>query len=199
MNFRQLSFDGVSFIAPNWEECGKLTFEVFKLIDISGKRFDRVVALAKGGWTFARALVDFLKIEELDSIRIKLYEGINERADEASILRPLAINVTGEEVLIFDDLVDSGATMEAAKKHILGLGAKSVSIATLIYKPRSSVKPDFYAYETSAWVVFPHEIREFVEETYKDWKTRGVNNEDIIKRYGDLGLNLKVVEYLLKK
>lgn len=199
MQFKQSSFNGVEYIAPSWEEMGRGVFEVFKKIDKAGRKYDRVVALGKGGWTWARALCDLLMIEELDSVRIKLYEGINERADKANILRPLSIGVKGENVLIFDDLVDSGTTMELAKKHVFEHGAKSVETATLFFKPRSSVKPDFYAFKTDTWVIFPHEIREFIDETSRKWRKSGLSEKKILNRYLKLGLNQPQISYFMSK
>lgn len=54
-----------------------------------------------------------------------------------------------EETLIVDDIADTGLTL---KKY----GSLYLT-ATLFYKPKSEVKPDFYIHETTYWIVFPWE------------------------------------------
>lgn len=34
----------------------------------------------------------------------------------------------------------------------------------MFYKPKSIIRPDFFAQETSEWVVFPWELCEFIRE-----------------------------------
>lgn len=54
-----------------------------------------------------------------------------------------------EETLIVDDIADTGKTLKKCGSLYL--------TATLFYKPRSEIKPDFYIYETTKWIVFPWE------------------------------------------
>ncbi len=73
MKFPEKKYDKISYIAPSWEEMGALCFNLAKQILDRGKKYDRVVALAKGGWTWARTLVDYLQIEDIASMQIKFY------------------------------------------------------------------------------------------------------------------------------
>jgi len=54
-----------------------------------------------------------------------------------------------ENILIVDDIADTGLTLKKYGNLYL--------TATLFYKARSSVKPDFYVEETTKWIVFPWE------------------------------------------
>ncbi|HLC88322.1 MAG TPA: phosphoribosyltransferase, partial [Patescibacteria group bacterium] len=67
----------------------------------------------------------------------------------------------------------------------------------LFYKPGSKIVPDFFDHQTNAWIVFPHEIREFVEETSKDWLEKGLSRKQVAERYLRLGLPEDQVSYLL--
>jgi len=66
-----------------------------------------------------------------------------------------AINVTpsvplvfvGENILVVDDLVDSGKTLSLCHSDI----------AVLYKKPTSIKEPTFWVGETDKWVVFPYE------------------------------------------
>jgi len=55
-----------------------------------------------------------------------------------------------ENTLIVDDIADTGITLKKCGSLYL--------TATLFYKNRSTVKPDFFIEETDLWVVFPWEL-----------------------------------------
>jgi len=90
--------------------------------------------------------------------------------------------------LLFDDVADSGKTLAAVRDHLLEAQAKSVETATLFYKPKSIIEPNFYSFKTSAWIVFPHEIREFINLTSKKWSKND---------YYKLGLPKDQVKYFV--
>ena len=199
IKLEEKTYDGILYVAPSWEEMGYICFFLAKDILEKKKNYDRVVALAKGGWTWARAFVDFLKIDNIASVQFKFYTGIGKTNDKPTILQPLSTSVKGEKILLFDDVADSGKTLVAAKEYLVENGAKSVEIATLFYKPRSIIKPDFYSYITSAWVIFPHEIREIVEQAGKSWLKNGLSEKDVLKRFKKLSLPMNQIEYFIDK
>ena len=196
INLPKVEFDGVNYVSPTWNQMGEYTFELAKEIIDKDHKFDRVVALAKGGWTWARALVDYINVDEVSSLRIKSYQGVNE-STKPQITQPLTDAVLGEDVLLFDEVIDSGETIKKAQEYLEVMGAKKVTIACLCYKPRSKVTPDFHAFQTDAWVVFPHEIREFMEETAHKWRQAKVSEDEIRKRLDMLGVPDKQVKYFL--
>lgn len=51
------------------------------------------------------------------------------------------LNVEGRDVIIIEDIVDSGRTMDAVKRVMLDKGAKSVEICTFLDKPSRRVVP----------------------------------------------------------
>ena len=54
-----------------------------------------------------------------------------------------------EHTIIVDDIADTGLTLR--KFGVI------YATATLFYKPRSDIKPNFYVEETDKWIVFPWE------------------------------------------
>lgn len=193
----EVRYEGISYVCPSWEHMGVYTFELAQQIIDSGEPFDRVIALAKGGWTWTRTLMDYLKIDAVSSMRIKSYSGVN-KAAEPRILQPLQDPVYGERVLLFDEVIDSGETVALAEEYIKVMGATNVKVAALCYKPRSIFIPDYYAFNTETWVVFPHEIREFIDESCQKWKGNGVSTDDIVGRLGTIGLPPDQVTYFVK-
>jgi uncharacterized protein len=195
---KEIEFDEISYVAPDWNQMGELTFSLAQKIIDSGQKFDRVVALAKGGWTWARTIVDFLKIPQLSSTRLKSYSDINQ-CSRIQVLQPLSDSIDREKILIFDDVVDSGETIAKAKKYIKLLGAKKILTASLCYKTRSKFTPDFYAFTTASWVIFPHEHREFITQAQKMWLNKNISKKEIKTRLLRIGIPKNQIDYFLDK
>ena len=198
VKLRRNEYDGVSYVSPTWEQMGEYTFKLAEEILETSERFDRVVALAKGGWTWARTLMDYLGIDEISSVRFKSYQGINESI-KPQLIQPLTDSIHGQKVLLFDEVIDTGETVRKASEYLKVMGAKNIKIASLCYKSHSCITPDYYAFQTTAWVVFPHEIREFIEASTGKWKKSGVKENEIIKRLDKIGIPDEQVKYFLKK
>lgn len=197
-NLKECKYDGISYVCPTWNQMGEYTFALAKKIIDSGEKFDRVVALAKGGWTWARALVDYLGIDEISSVRFKSYQGVYE-ASEPQLIQPLTNPISGEKILLFDEVIDSGETAKRALEYLRIMGAKSLKTAALCYKPHSKLIPDYFSFSTNAWVVFPHEIREFIETSAHKWHQGKVSDKEIRKRLEKIGIPEEEVKYFLKK
>ncbi len=198
-HFKEIEYDGIKYIAPSWEEMGNLTFLLSKMIMRSGKKYDRVVALAKGGWTWARTLVDYLRIDNIASIHIKFYSGVRKTNVKPVILQSLSTSINNEKILLLDDVADSGKTLQLAQEYLLKCGAKNVDTATLFYKPHSVYKPEYYAYTTSAWVIFPHEVREIIELSGSAWLKKGLKKNEVLARFKNLNLPEEQVKYFVNK
>lgn len=195
---QEIKIDGVSYFCPSWDQMGDYAFLLAQKILDSDIKIDRVVALAKGGWTWARTLVDYLGVPQLSSTRLKSYTGINQ-CDQVKVIQPLADSVSGENILIFDDVVDSGKTIAKAREYLCLLGAKKVFTAVLCYKPCSEFVPDFYAFNADSWVIFPHEYREFISQVKKQWSDKNISDSQIKKRLISIGLPKNQIDYFIDK
>lgn len=80
-------------------------------------------------------------------------------------------NLNGKRILITDDVADTGDTTESVKKYYLGLG--EVELATLHYKPNSKIIPGYYGDETTAWIIYPWEVKEAIMDIFINYKTTG--------------------------
>lgn len=199
MIFKKISFNGgkTFFIAPTWDQLGHLCFKLGKQINLTGKKYDRIVVIAKGGLTWARVLADYVNIPNIEAVRVKLYRGINKTFKKPEIIQQVKADINGERILLFDDVADSGQTLEFVEELLLREGAGQIDTATLFFKPSSKKAPDFYDHQTNAWIVFPHEIREFIEETSKEWIETGLSLKQVMIRYLRLGLPEDQVKYFL--
>lgn len=191
----QFHSEKTSYISPTWDEMQDLAFEIAKKMLKDGQKFDRLVTLAKGGWPMTRSLVDFLQISKVASVGVKFYGGINERLDQPQIYQDLPISVEGETVLLYDDVADTGESLEYIIQYLREKGVSKIITATLFYKPHSKVLPDYYGAETTDWIIFPHDVVETIELLGKKWLQAGIEKNEIVKRFKTLGFKSEVVQY----
>ena len=189
-----------SYIAPTWEEMGLICLDLGVEIIKSGKKFDTLITLAKGGWTWARTMADILQIFELSSFKLTFYDQSQPGIKLAKPLLeiPLSIPLFKKRVILFDDVNDSGESLKYAIKYLEHFGPASITMATLFHKPHAKIKPDFVGSETDAWIVFPHERREMIDGFALKWKKNGLKIKEIRERLIKIGLPEKEVNIFLK-
>ena len=121
-------------------------------------------------------------INKVASLGIKFYSGINQRIQKPEIYQNFPVKVKGEKVLLFDDVADTGQSFIFTKEHLQKNGVKSITTASLFYKPHSIFKPDYYGFSTSAWIIFPYEAIEAMTFLKKKWLKKGLSIDQIKAR-----------------
>jgi uncharacterized protein len=186
---RQTTIHDQTYEFYSWPVLGEDIFKLAKQIIESGHEFDRVIALAKGGLTFARSMVDYLNVKEVSSFQIEFYTGIAETAKMPVITQSLPVSVKNERILIFDDIVDLGETMKVATQYLQYHGVKSLTTASLVKKPWSKFDVEFTARETTAWVIFPNEARETIQTLTGIWQKKGDSPDKIKSQLLEVGFS----------
>lgn len=183
------SFDQVpaEYLAPSWGDLERACIDVAKQVRKNGISFDVIVTLAKGGWPMTRSLSDMTGIEEIASIGVKFYVGVNQRADKPVIYQDLPIDVKGKRVLLFDDIADTGGSLEFVGQLLQDRGARLVKTATLYYKPHSVINPDYYSQTTTAWIITPSEIVEMSQLLSDNWLKAGIDETEMKRRFKMMG------------
>lgn len=189
----------MKYLVVEWSDVHKLALKLSDLITIDGYFPDILVAIARGGWVVARLLSDFLGVEEVASVRVEFYEGINKRKGEARITQPVSASVEEKKVLLVDDVADTGESLRVARSHLYAEGAVEVKVATLHKKPWSKVTPDYYAEETDAWIIYPWELRETIANLVENWRHERpeMTEEEIARRLVRIGLDPETVHHFL--
>jgi hypothetical protein len=182
----------------SWDDLGQEMFHLAQKILAKAERYDRIVALAKGGVTFARALADHLNIKEISSIQIEFYSGIGQTKKTPVITQTLPVSIRDNNILIVDDIVDSGETMQLATDYLRYHGIKNVATCTLISKPWSKYQVDFYVHPSEAWVIFPYESRETIQLLSEMWQKYGDSQDQIKKQLVEIGFSKAEVEFFLQ-
>jgi len=162
-----------------WEQYHLLIERLGRRVLDSGWHFDQIVCIARGGLRVGDTLSRIFK-QPLAIISTQSYSG---EAGTVQGKLTVAEHMTmttpslGSSVLLVDDLVDSGVTLEIVKKHLeeRHRSIREVRTAVLWYKGCSRFRPDFHVefLPDSPWihqpfepydVMRPEELRERVRD-----------------------------------
>ena len=101
-----------------------------------------LVSILKGAVVFMADLMRAVTIPcSIDFMVVSSYGGTNtESTGLVKIVKDLDADLTGKDVLIVEDILDSGNTLNFLKQYFLTKGAASVSICTLLDKPSRRTK-----------------------------------------------------------
>ncbi len=132
---------------------------------VKNEKFDLIICVNRSGLILGRILSDKMGLP-LGVISFQSYKRGGQSIGK-HVMHP-AISLIGKtkgKVLLVDDLVDSGKTVEVLKNHIGSIeGVEDVKSAVIYNKRADEKSPDFFVQRTENWVVFPYEIEEFNEK-----------------------------------
>ena len=142
-----------------WETFGTATRELAEAIAADGWIPDIVVAVARGGLTVAGALSYALGVKNCGAINVEFYTGVDARLEVPVVLPPSLdlVDVTGLQVLIADDVADTGHTLRLVRE-VMAQHVAEARTAVLYHKPHSVIVPTYAWKRTDAWVNFPWSV-----------------------------------------
>jgi len=112
-----------------------------------------VISILKGSFIFAadliRAMHDAGISPEVEFIFISSY-GAGTTAGEVRVLRDIDNDVTGRDILLIDDILESGNTLKYTRDLMLSRGAGNVHVAVLLDKRmrrKADINPDFVGFD----------------------------------------------------
>jgi hypoxanthine phosphoribosyltransferase len=104
-----------------------------------------VVSILKGSFVFAadliRALHDAGLSPEVEFLSLSSYRSGTVSSGEVAVLRDIDSDVAGRDVLLIDDILESGRTVAFARKMMVDRGARRVGVAVLLEKPGKRAQP----------------------------------------------------------
>lgn len=114
-------------------------------------RFPLAIGVLKGAMPF---MTDMLKrVEthlEMDFMDVSSYHGGMQSSGEVKIVKDLNTKVEGRDIVIIEDIIDSGLTLSYLVDLFKYRKAKSIKIVTLLDKPTgrtANVKADIIGFE----------------------------------------------------
>jgi hypoxanthine phosphoribosyltransferase len=120
---------------------------------------DYIVCVMRGGMILSRILSKHFNDKEILPFLINSYTKDNKRG--GLILREFKYSfIKGKNVLICDEIVDSGETLKTVIEMVNRLKPKQIMTTALVLKNGCKTIPDFYIYNNvpkNYWVKFPWE------------------------------------------
>lgn len=110
-----------------------------------------LICILKGSVMFMAELAKHLNIEtKMEFMSVSSYEDNTYSSGNVKILMDLDIDIKDREVLIVEDIIDTGFTLKKIKETLLRREPKDLKIITLLDKPERrevDIKPDFTGFK----------------------------------------------------
>ncbi len=189
----------IDYELVSWDKLYRMCIKLADQIKQSDFKPTILVGIARGGWIIARILSDLLNNPNVASILVKFYKDIYKTEEKPRIAQPVSTSVKGENVLLIDDVSDSGKSLRVAIQHILTKDCASCKTATIHFKTWSVTKPNFFVEETEAWIIYPHELYETLSLITKTKMKEGKNKDEIYQFFASLGVDQDILRKFLNE
>jgi len=112
------------------QEMGDELFEKFRDKD------PMFVGVLNGCFVFMADLVRAAQLKSVSS-----YKNATKSSGVVEITRDLQRDITGRDIIVVEDILDSGNTLYFLRNYLLAKGARSITVVTLLDKPSRREKP----------------------------------------------------------
>ena len=103
--------------------------------DYAGRQVT-LVSVLKGALPFMADLMRAISIPvRIDLMEVSSYGGATETSGQVRILKDLSSSIEGEDVLIVEDIIDTGLTLNYLTEYLSGKDPRSLEICALLDKP----------------------------------------------------------------
>lgn len=148
---KQISYNGLTF--RPYITSDAISQRVGQIADAitadCSKGIPLIVCVLNGAFPFASDLFRRLGIDaEITFIRLKSYQGTSSTGAVKEIVG-LTDNIDGRDVIIVEDIIDTGRTIAGLVEDLKKRNPASVRVATLLFKPETctaSVAPDYVGF-----------------------------------------------------
>jgi len=95
-----------------------------------------MIVVLKGSFVFAADLIREMNCDiNVDFISVSSYSDQTESTGKVKLLKDLDSNITKKNVVVIEDIIDSGLTLHFLKDHLQLHKPRSIKICTLLDKP----------------------------------------------------------------
>jgi len=133
------------------------------------------IVVLNGSFMFASDLLKGINLEnEISFVKLRSY---NDFSSLGNVLELIGLNIEVEkkEVIVIEDIVDTGLTISALIDNLTAKKARSIKVCSLLFKPnafKGTAKPEFIGFQIP---------NDFVVGYGMDYNERGRNLQDIYK------------------
>jgi hypoxanthine phosphoribosyltransferase len=112
--------------------------------DYTGKK-PILLGILNGSFMFMATLAKYISIDaEFSFVKFASYDGV-QSSGEVRKLIGFDVSITGKDLIIVEDIIDTGFTMQQLKEELAQYNPASVRVATLLHKPDSTkIKHDIH-------------------------------------------------------
>lgn len=183
----------MDYLRLSWEDVGSACEEISLEIESRGIQDYLLVGISRGGLVPLRLICDYLTTNQVSTLGVRFYEDIGKTSVVPDVFFPVQGNVRDRDIILIDDISDTGQSLIAAKAHLVEKGASKIVVAAICMKPHTELVPDIFVTETSVWVIFPWEVQETVRRIVESADDR----ESAEKELGMAGIDTKEYEKIL--
>ena len=112
-----------------------------------------LIGILKGSVPFMADLMRKIDLDvEIDFMSVSSYGGATSSSGVVKILKDLDSDIKGKNVIIVEDIIDSGLTLAYLKNYLNARGPKSLRIVTLLDKPsrrKVDIRSDYVGFEVN--------------------------------------------------
>ncbi|MFH0749954.1 MAG: phosphoribosyltransferase family protein [Candidatus Gottesmanbacteria bacterium] len=186
----------IQYLPITWVTYHDLARKLAATILSHSSGINQIVAISRGGLTLGHLLSDFLRVP-IATFTIQSYTDIQIQG-ELTITEPLKTRINGKHVLLVDDVADSGKTLIRATTYLKRFKPASIRVVTMFYKPHSTYRPDFFATNTTKWILFPYEPTEMILQITKGMQEKGQSKAEIQQLLTHLGYTENQIRFVRK-
>lgn len=124
--------------------------DIKKLSEKISYKPDIIIGITRGGIVPARLLSTYLKVKKMYCISVV------KNNEERSVVTEITENISGNNILLVEDMLETGRSIKVAKAYLEEKGA-NVKTAGLYTMPVSEIKPDYFLKEIDSVLEFPWE------------------------------------------
>ncbi len=163
--------------------CKRLGEEITR--DYQGKNL-LVVSVLKGAVVFMADLLREIKCDcQIDFIAVSSYSG-TKTTGVVKFKKDLDIDPDGMDILIVEDILDSGVTLSYLSSVLMGRNANSIKICTLLDKPanrRADIKADYVGKEVPDAFIIGYGLD--YNEKYRNLPYIGILKPSVYEQKGE--------------
>ncbi len=160
----------------SWDEIVEWTYRLSRIISDNGWRPNVIVPVARGGYVPARLLADFLDVNNMLSVQSQHWTEAAKAEERAILKYPFKVDLNGENVLVVDDIVDTGETLKLARNYVSeNWNPGEVKTASLQWiSSVAKFEPDYYYLEVKDWAWFQYpwtrleDLKDFIKRTLRE-------------------------------
>lgn len=102
-----------------------------------------LIGVLKGAFVFMADLARSINLKmSVEFMAVSSYGKAQKSSGEVKIIKDLDVAVEGKDLIVVEDIVDTGLTLSYLLQNLESRGAKSVRLATLLDKPEPRIVKD---------------------------------------------------------